>query len=177
MMFTFIFALIIIYLVLAGQFESFIDPFIILLTVPLALFGAVLSLWVFGMTLNIFSQIGIIMLIGLVTKNAILIVEFANQKKEEGVSVMEAAQEGAVQRFRPIIMTSIASGLGALPIAIGFGAGSRVSLGVVVVGGLFFSTFLSLFIVPAIYTYLSRHKAHNPELDFEEEGRKLAIED
>jgi len=176
LMFTFVFALIIIYLVLAAQFESFIDPFIILLTVPLALFGALLSLWIFGLTLNIFSQIGIIMLIGLVTKNAILIVEFANQKKEEGMSVLEAAQEAAVQRFRPIMMTSIASGLGALPIAIGIGAGSRVSLGVAVVGGLVFSTFLSLFIVPAIYTYLSRHKAHNPELDFEGEG-KLAIED
>ncbi|HRJ05316.1 MAG TPA: efflux RND transporter permease subunit, partial [Ignavibacteria bacterium] len=150
LLFTFVFALIIIYLVLAAQFESFIDPFIILLTVPLALFGALLSLWVFGMTLNIFSQIGIIMLIGLVTKNAILIVEFANQKKEEGLSVKEAVDEAAVQRFRPIMMTSIASALGALPIAIGIGAGSRVSLGIAIVGGLIFSTFLTLFIVPAI---------------------------
>jgi multidrug efflux pump len=174
LLFTFVFALIIIYLVLAAQFESFIDPFIILLTVPLALFGALLSLWVFGMTLNIFSQIGIIMLIGLVTKNAILIVEFANQKKEEGKSVADAVDEAAVQRFRPIMMTSIASALGALPIAIGIGAGSRVSLGIAIVGGLIFSTFLTLFIVPAIYTYLSRHKAKNPELDYKEEN--LAVE-
>ncbi|KXK41152.1 MAG: acriflavin resistance protein, partial [Chlorobi bacterium OLB5] len=133
LLFTFVFALVIIYLVLAAQFESFIDPFIILLTVPLALFGALLSLWVFGMTLNIFSQIGIIMLIGLVTKNAILIVEFANQKKEEGMGIIEAVDEAAVQRFRPIMMTSIASALGALPIAIGIGAGSRVSLGIAIV--------------------------------------------
>ncbi|HRE09902.1 MAG TPA: efflux RND transporter permease subunit [Ignavibacteria bacterium] len=181
LLFTFVFALIIIYLVLAAQFESFIDPFIILLTVPLALFGALLSLWVFGMTLNIFSQIGIIMLIGLVTKNAILIVEFANQKKEEGLSVKEAVDEAAVQRFRPIMMTSIASALGALPIAIGIGAGSRVSLGIAIVGGLIFSTFLTLFIVPAIYTYLSRHKAANPDLKKyketdDDEERNLALE-
>lgn len=164
LLFTFVFALVIIYLVLAAQFESFIDPFIILLTVPLALFGALLSLWVFGMTLNIFSQIGIIMLIGLVTKNAILIVEFANQKKEEGMGIIEAVDEAAVQRFRPIMMTSIASALGALPIAIGIGAGSRVSLGIAIVGGLIFSTFLTLFVVPAVYTYFSRHKAANKEL-------------
>ncbi|HMQ99720.1 MAG TPA: efflux RND transporter permease subunit, partial [Ignavibacteria bacterium] len=166
LLFTFVFALIIIYLVLAAQFESFIDPFIILLTVPLALFGALLSLWVFGMTLNIFSQIGIIMLIGLVTKNAILIVEFANQKKEEGLNIIEAVDQAAVQRFRPIMMTSIASALGALPIAVGIGAGSRVSLGIAIVGGLIFSTFLTLFIVPAIYTYFSRHKAKNPEKEY-----------
>lgn len=164
LLFTFVFALIIIYLVLAAQFESFIDPFIILLTVPLALFGALFSLWVFGMTLNIFSQIGIIMLIGLVTKNAILIVEFANQKKEEGIGIIQAVNQGAVQRFRPIMMTSIASALGALPIAIGIGAGSRVSLGIAIVGGLIFSTLLTLFVVPAVYSYLSRHKAANKEL-------------
>lgn len=164
LLFTFVFALIIIYLVLAAQFESFIDPFIILLTVPLALFGALLSLWLFGMTLNIFSQIGIIMLIGLVTKNAILIVEFANQKKEQGIALLEAVEDAAVQRFRPILMTSLAAALGAVPIAVGIGAGSRVSLGIVVVGGLIFSTFLTLFIVPAVYTYFSRHKAINPEL-------------
>lgn len=179
LLFTFVFALLIIYLVLAAQFESFIDPFIILLTVPLALFGALLSLWVFGMTLNIFSQIGIIMLIGLVTKNAILIVEFANQKKEEGLNIVEAVDQAAVQRFRPIMMTSIASALGALPIALGIGAGSRVSLGIAIVGGLIFSTFLTLFIVPAIYTYLSRHKAMNPELKKYKEtddDKDLAIE-
>lgn len=104
------------------------------------------------------------MLIGLVTKNAILIVEFANQKKEEGLGILEAVDEAAVQRFRPIMMTSIASALGALPIAIGFGAGSRVSLGIAIVGGLIFSTFLTLFVVPAVYSYLSRHKAPNPDL-------------
>lgn len=175
LLFTFVFALIIIYLVLAAQFESFIDPFIILLTVPLALFGALLSLWVFGMTLNIFSQIGIIMLIGLVTKNAILIVEFANQKKEEGMGIIEAVEMAATQRFRPILMTSLAAALGAVPIAIGIGAGSRVSLGVVVVGGLIFSTFLSLFIVPAVYTYLSRHTAKL--VDTEKIEHDLALED
>ncbi len=175
LLFTFVFALIIIYLVLAAQFESFIDPFIILLTVPLALFGALLSLWVFGMTLNIFSQIGIIMLIGLVTKNAILIVEFANQKKEEGMGIIEAVEMAATQRFRPILMTSLAAALGAVPIAIGIGAGSRVSLGVVVVGGLIFSTFLSLFIVPAVYTYLSRHKAKL--VDTEKIEHDFALED
>lgn len=169
LLFTFVFALVIIYLVLAAQFESFIDPFTIMLTVPLALVGALVSLWAFNMTLNIFSQIGIIMLIGLVTKNAILIVEFANQKKEEGLDTLQAVKVAAAQRFRPILMTSLAAILGALPIAIGLGAGSRVSLGVVVVGGLFFATFLTLFIVPAVYTYLSRHRAHNPELDYDED--------
>jgi multidrug efflux pump len=182
LMFTFIFALIIIYLVLAAQFESFVDPFTILLTVPLALVGALVSLWAFNMTLNIFSQIGIIMLIGLVTKNAILIVEFANQKREEGLDALAAVKESAAQRFRPIMMTSLATILGALPIAVGLGAGSRVSLGVVVVGGLFFATFLTLFIVPAMYTFLSRHKAHNPELDYDEKedeksAGNLAIQD
>lgn len=167
LVFTFIFALVIIYLVLAAQFESFVDPFIILLTVPLAMTGALISLWLFNMTLNIFSQIGIIMLIGLVTKNAILIVEFANQKKEEGLDKISAVKEAAIQRFRPILMTSFCTILGALPIALGAGAGSRVSLGIAVVGGLILSTFLTLFVVPAIYTFLSKHKAHNPELDFD----------
>ncbi len=173
--FIFIFALVIIFLVLAAQFESFVDPFIILLTVPLAMTGALISLWYFNMTLNIFSQIGIIMLVGLVTKNAILIVEFANQKKELGIEKTKAVIDASVQRFRPILMTSFATILGALPIAIGAGAGSRVSLGIAVVGGLILSTFLTLFVVPAIYTYLSSHKAHNPELDYAES--KLAIED
>jgi multidrug efflux pump len=158
LLFTFVFALIIIYLVLAAQFESFMDPFIILFTVPMAMTGALITLWYFNLTLNIFSQIGIIMLIGLVTKNAILIVEFANQKKDQGFDKIAAVKEAAVQRFRPIVMTSLATILGALPIAIGSGAGSRVSLGFVVVGGLMFSTFLTLFIVPAVYTFLSQHK-------------------
>lgn len=155
LLFVFIFAIIIIYLVLSAQFESFVDPFIIIITVPLALAGALLSLWYFDMTINIFSQIGIIMLVGLVTKNAILIVEFANQKKETGLDRFDAVKESAVQRFRPIMMTSLATILGILPIALGFGAGSRISLGIAVVGGLIFSGFLTLFIVPSIYSYLS----------------------
>jgi multidrug efflux pump len=158
LLFTFVFAIVIIFLVLAAQFESFIDPFIILLTVPLAITGAILSLWLTGQTMNIFSQIGIIMLIGLVTKNAILIVEFANQRKQEGRTKLEAVIESAEARFRPIIMTTLATTLGILPIALGFGAGSRVSLGISVVGGLLFSTFLTLFIVPAIYSYIAKSK-------------------
>jgi multidrug efflux pump len=153
------------------------DPFIILLTVPLAMTGALITLWYFNLTLNIFSQIGIIMLIGLVTKNAILIVEFANQKKDQGLDKIEAVKQAAVQRFRPIVMTSLATVLGAVPIAVGAGAGSRVSLGFAVIGGLLFSTFLTLFIVPAVYTYLSRHKLKITE-DYElKAAGKLALED
>lgn len=158
--------MIIIFLVLAAQFESFVDPLIILLTVPLALTGAMISLWLFNQTLNIFSQIGIIMLIGLVTKNAILIVEFANQKKEHGLSIMESVKAAAVARFRPIIMTSLATVLGILPIALGAGAGSRTSLGIVVVGGLLFATFLTLFIVPAVYSYFSRVHVEKTEEEY-----------
>jgi HAE1 family hydrophobic/amphiphilic exporter-1/multidrug efflux pump len=154
-------ALILIYLVLAAQFESFTDPFIIMITVPLAIAGALISLWMLGQTLNIFSQIGIIMLIGLVTKNGILIVEFANKKREAGLSIKEAVLEAAAQRLRPILMTSLATALGALPIAISLGAAatSRKPLGTVVVGGLMFSLILTLFVIPAVYTYLSsKHK-------------------
>jgi multidrug efflux pump subunit AcrB len=175
MLFTFIFALLIIYLVLAAQFESFVDPFIILLTVPMAMTGALISLWYFDMTLNIFSQIGIIMLIGLVTKNAILIVEFANQRKDAGLDKISAVKQAAVQRFRPILMTSLSTSLGALPIALGAHAGSRVSLGIAVVGGLMFSTFLTLFVVPAVYTYFSHHRLKIPDLEYEFES-KLAVE-
>jgi len=162
LLFAFLFALTLIYLVLAAQFESFRDPVIILLTVPLALAGAILSLWYFNQTLNIFSQIGIIMLIGLVTKNGILIVEFANQQKENGLSVRDAILEASVSRFRPILMTSLATMLGTLPIALALGAGaqSRVSMGIAVIGGLLFSGGLTLYVIPAIYTYLSR--AHRP---------------
>jgi multidrug efflux pump subunit AcrB len=158
--FAFILALILIYLVLAAQFESFVDPFTIMLTVPLALAGAVLSLWIFGQTLNIFSEIGIIMLIGLVTKNGILIVEFANQRKEKGAKLLEAAQYAATARFRPILMTSLATMLGALPIALALGgsAKSRVSMGIVVIGGLFFSLVLTLFVIPAMYTFFSSER-------------------
>jgi len=159
--FAFGLALILIYLVLAAQFESFIDPLAIMLTVPLALAGAMLSLWVFGQTLNIFSEIGMIMLIGLVTKNGILIVEFANQKREQGMNKLEAVTEAASQRLRPILMTSLATSLGALPIALSLGAAatSRIPLGIVVVGGILFSLILTLFVIPAVYTFLSgKHK-------------------
>lgn len=156
-------ALILIYLVLAAQFESFTDPFIIMITVPLAIAGALISLWLLDQTLNIFSQIGIIMLIGLVTKNGILIVEFANKKREAGLAIKEAVLEAAAQRLRPILMTSLATALGALPIAISLGAAatSRKPLGTVVVGGLLFSLVLTLFVIPAVYTYVSsKHKRH-----------------
>ncbi len=159
--FAFLLALVLIYLVLAAQFESFRDPFTIMLTVPLALAGALLSLWLLGKTLNIFSEIGIIMLIGLVTKNGILIVEFANQQKEKGATLFEAVRHAAAARFRPILMTSLATILGALPIALALGgsARSRVSMGVVVIGGLFFSLVLTLFVIPAMYTFISKSKA------------------
>lgn len=157
LLFAFIFALVLIYLVLSAQFESFRDPLTIMFTVPLALFGALFTLWAFDYTLNIFSQIGIIMLIGLVTKNGILIVEFANQRKASGMSVEEAIYGAAVARFRPILMTSLSTILGILPIALALGAGaeSRVPMGATVIGGLAFATVLTLFIIPAIYTYLT----------------------
>jgi multidrug efflux pump len=160
-MFAFVLALILIFLILAAQFESFIDPIIIMITVPLAVAGALLALWMFNQTLNIFSQIGIIMLIGLVTKNGILIVEFANQKRKQGMSKVDAAIEASAERLRPILMTSLATALGALPIALAFGAGaqSRIPLGIVVVGGIMFSLVLTLFVVPAVYTFLSRNKS------------------
>ncbi|MCC7332124.1 MAG: efflux RND transporter permease subunit [Flavobacteriales bacterium] len=161
-MFAFLLALILIFLILAAQFESFIDPFIIMLTVPLALCGAVLSLWYFNQTLNIFSQIGVIMLIGLVTKNGILIVEFANQLQEQGKTKQESIHEASVARLRPILMTSMATALGAMPIALSLGAGSssRMALGIVIVGGVIFSLILTLYVIPAIYSYLSRKKKH-----------------
>lgn len=157
LIYTFMLALVLIYLTLAAQFESFRDPFIIMFTVPLAIAGAVLSLWYFGQTLNIFSQIGQIMLIGLVTKNGILIVEFANQKKAQGLSVVDAVKEAARLRLRPILMTSLSTVLGTLPIALALGAGSesRVSMGIAVIGGLIFSTILTLFVIPSIYSYFS----------------------
>jgi len=169
--FAFGLALILIYLVLAAQFESFVDPFIIMLTVPLALAGALLSLFLFGQTLNIFSEIGMIMLIGLVTKNGILIVEFANQKREQGLSIAEAVVEASRQRLRPILMTSLATSFGALPIALSLGAAaaSRVPLGIVVVGGILFSLILTLFVIPAVYTFLSGKHKH--------EAKKIEITD
>jgi len=166
-LFAFGLALLLIYLILAGQFESFIDPFIIILTVPMAVAGALLSLWLFGQTWNIFSQIGTIMLIGLVTKNGILIVEFANQLREEGRPKYEAIMEAAESRLRPILMTSLAIALGALPIAMSLGAAStsRVGMGVVIVGGTVFSLILTLFIIPAIYFMWSKPRKHRPEFD------------
>ncbi len=160
LLFAFIFALVLIYLVLSAQFESFADPLTIMFTVPLAIFGALATLWIFDFTLNIFSQIGIIMLIGLVTKNGILIVEFANQRKEQGMDVYEAIYGAAVSRFRPILMTSLSTILGILPIALALGAGaeSRVPMGAAVIGGLTFSTILTLFVIPAVYTYLTSKK-------------------
>jgi multidrug efflux pump len=158
LLFAFLLALLIIYLVLAAQFESFIDPLIIILTVPLSLAGALLTLHFTGQTLNVFSQIGIIMLVGLVTKNGILIVEFANQRKEQGMKKLEAVLDASVSRLRPILMTSLATILGILPIALSLGAsaGSRQSLGIAVVGGLIFSGVLTLFVVPAVYAVFSR---------------------
>ncbi len=170
LMFAFILALMFIYLVLAAQFESFRDPLIIMLTVPLALIGAMVSLWYFDQTMNIFSQIGIIMLIGLVSKNGILIVEFANQRKSMGEPMFEAVKNAAVARFRPILMTSLSTVLGILPMAIATGAGaeSRVAMGIAVVGGMICATFLSLFVIPAIYTYLSSDRVKIVEEEHKE---------
>ena len=166
-LFAFGLALLLVYLILAAQFESFVDPFIIILTVPMAVAGALLSLWLFGQTWNIFSQIGTIMLIGLVTKNGILIVEFANQLKEQGKSVQEAIREASVARLRPILMTSLTIALGALPIAVAFGAAakSRMSMGIVIIGGTLFSLVLTLFIIPAIYSMWSRTHKKRKEFD------------
>ncbi len=162
-LFALLLAVLLIYLVLAAQFESFLDPIIILITVPLAFAGALLSLWVFGQTINIFSQIGMIMLVGLVTKNGILIVEFANKKREFGMSKRDAVLEAAAHRLRPILMTSLATALGALPIALSIGAAatSRIPLGIVIVGGILFSLILTLFVIPAVYTFISR--GHKPK--------------
>ena len=158
--FAFMLALVLIFLVLAAQFESFIDPLIIMITVPLALAGAVLCLSLLNQSLNIFSQIGIIMLIGLVTKNGILIVEFANQKRRKGEQKLQAVIEASSARLRPILMTTLATSLGALPIALAIGSAgtSRVSLGIVIIGGLLFSLILTLYVVPALYSYMSSKK-------------------
>jgi multidrug efflux pump len=164
-LFAFALALVLVYLVLAAQFDSFIDPFIIMITVPLALAGAVFSLWMFNQTLNIFSQIGIIMLVGLVTKNGILIVEFANEQRLLGKNKFEAAAESAALRLRPILMTTLVAAFGALPLALALGSASksRIPLGIVIVGGLMFSLILTLYVVPVIYTYLTRRKDVKPE--------------
>ncbi len=156
-------AIVLIFLVLSAQFESFKDPVIVMMTVPLALAGALVFMWYFNVTMNIFSQIGIIMLIGLVSKNGILIVEFANQRKMAGMSKSEAIRYAAAARFRPILMTSLSTILGILPLALGLGEGaqSRVAMGIAVVGGLTISTFLTLYVVPGIYQIISSETKNN----------------
>ena len=165
LMFAFILALVLIYLILAAQFESFKDPLIIMLTVPLAIAGALIFMYYSDITMNIFSQIGIIMLIGLVAKNGILIVEFANQKQESGESKMEAIKSASLQRLRPILMTSVSTILGLLPLAIatGEGANQRIAMGTAVIGGMLVSTFLTMYIVPAIYSYISTEREKREE--------------
>jgi multidrug efflux pump len=176
--FAFGFALLLIYLVLAAQFESFMDPFIVMLTVPLAIAGAFLSLWLFNQTLNIFSEIGMITLVGLVTKNGILIVEFANQRMEHGLPKYEAVIEAATSRLRPILMTSLAVVLGSVPIAFALGAGakSRVSLGIVIMGGMLFSLVLTLYIIPMMYVIFASGTRHNPDEEPPTEKEKSAEE-
>lgn len=166
-MFAFGLALLLIFLILAAQFESFMDPLIIILTVPMAVAGALFSLWLFGQTWNIFSQIGTVMLIGLVTKNGILIVEFANQLRERGLPKAQAILEAAESRLRPILMTSLTLALGAMPIAMSMGAAStsRMGMGIVIVGGTIFSLILTLFVIPAVYMMWSRERKHRPEFD------------
>ena len=165
LMFAFILALVLIYLILAAQFESFKDPFIIMLTVPLAIAGALIFMYFGGITMNIFSQIGIIMLIGLVAKNGILIVEFANQKQENGESKFEAIKSASMQRLRPILMTSVSTILGLLPLtfATAEGANQRIAMGTAVVGGMLVSTILTMYIVPAIYSYISTERKEKEE--------------
>jgi multidrug efflux pump len=174
--FVMLLALILTYLVLSAQFESFLDPFIVMFTVPLALAGALFSLWYFNQTLNIFSQIGQIMLVGLVTKNGILIIEFANQRKAMGLSKIEAVKDAAVQRFRPILMTSLTTILAFVPVALALGAGaeSRKSMGIAVIGGMLFSTVLTLYVIPAIYSYLSSEKKR-VEVPIEEQPTEIEL--
>lgn len=176
--FAFGLALLLVYLILAAQFESFIDPIIIIITVPMAVAGAFLSLWLLGQSWNIFSQIGTIMLIGLVTKNGILIVEFANQLKEKGMPVAQAIREASVSRLRPILMTSLAIALGALPIAMAFGAASksRMSMGTVIIGGTLFSLLLTLFVIPSIYSYWSKEYKESEAVKAERELIKEGVE-
>ena len=165
LMFAFILALVLIYLILAAQFESFKDPFVIMLTVPLAVGGALIFMHFNDQTMNIYSQIGIIMLIGLVAKNGILIVEFANQKQEIGIDKMTAIREASIQRLRPILMTSVSTILGLVPLAFatGEGANGRIAMGISVVGGMLISTLLTMFIVPAVYTYISTNRINKKE--------------
>ncbi|MBL8510891.1 MAG: efflux RND transporter permease subunit, partial [Betaproteobacteria bacterium] len=157
---TFLLALAFIYLVLSAQFESFVDPFVIMLTVPLSMTGALLALWLTGNSLNVYSQIGLITLVGLITKHGILIVEFANQLQETGLSLRDAVIESATLRLRPILMTTGAMVLGAIPLALARGAGSesRQTIGWVIVGGMLLGTILTLFVVPTFYTMFARQR-------------------
>ncbi len=166
LMFAFILAIVLIYLILAAQFESFKDPFVIMLTVPLAIAGALIFMYFSGITMNIFSQIGIIMLIGLVAKNGILIVEFANQKQAAGEEKMHAIQDASLQRLRPILMTSVSTVLGLIPLAFATGEGcnQRIAMGVAVVGGMLVSTVLTMYVVPAIYSYISTNRSAKYEV-------------
>lgn len=168
--FAFLLALLLVYLVLSAQFESFRDPLIVMITVPLALAGALFSLWFFKQTVNIFSQIGMIMLIGLVTKNGILIVEFANQLQERGIQKASAIVDASAARLRPILMTTLATALGALPIAMALGAGakSRMGMGIVIIGGLMFSLALTLYVIPAMYSFISKKKAVHVDAEAED---------
>jgi multidrug efflux pump len=163
-MLTFALALLVVYLVLAAQFESFIHPFVIMLTVPLAVLGALLGLWAAGSSLNLFSQIGIVMLVGLAAKNGILIVEFANQLRDEGLAIRDAIIEASATRLRPILMTSIATIMGAVPLvaSAGPGSASRATIGIVIIAGVAFSTLLSLYVVPSFYTLLAPY-TRSPE--------------
>lgn len=175
LLFAFLLSIILIYLALAGQFESYRDPLTIMLTVPLAIAGALLTLFIFGQTLNIFSEIGMIVLVGIVTKNGILIVEFANQKRELGLSIREAAVDAAAQRFRPILMTSLATILGAVPIALALGEGatSRIPMGVAIIGGLIFSLILTLYVIPVLYTFIAAKKERVYIIEEKEEAYVL----
>ena len=165
LMFAFVLALVLIYLILAAQFESFKDPFIIMLTVPLAIAGALIFMYFNDITMNVFSQIGIIMLIGLVAKNGILIVEFANLKQENGEDKVTAVHDAALQRLRPILMTSASTVLGLIPLAFATGEGcnQRIAMGIAVVGGMVVSTFLTMYVVPAVYSYITTNRINKKE--------------
>ena len=165
LMFAFLLALVLIYLILAAQFESFKDPLIIMLTVPLAITGALIFMYFNDITMNVFSQIGIIMLIGLVAKNGILIVEFANQRQEQGEDKITAVRNASLLRLRPILMTSASTILGLIPLAFATGEGcnQRIAMGIAVVGGMLVSTFLTMYVVPAVYTYVSTNRINKSD--------------